>query len=214
MKEIFVHYDAINKMTKEELYLLLQTTRAINATKQFNKILIDKYDTRTKNNVAAVDYFEYICYQGSLLWEIIDVLRKDLAKRYIKYLDATLNNRINEILVKEKSQDDIRLKIIQDIRNKHSFHIAHDDKYAFSSIDDKPTRSDFRIGYAESLEEIDIIYTIENGVLISYLKKKYMLSEADTYDKIITAVNEYSEILFDLFNDIFKKIMSDKIYVL
>jgi len=212
MRAIYVYRNQLNRLSVEELYLLVQTTRAINSTKQFSLLVIEKYNRRTDNEIIAKQYFGLLYFQASSLWEIVNVLRKDLYSKYLKYLSDELNIEIKKIVDASSNDSDIRLKIIRDIRNKHAYHIASDKDYIYKFIDNEPSRYDLRIGFASSTVEKDIIYTLEDGILISYLMKKYNLDELSMYNKVIDSVMEYTDILLKLFNKILEELMKGKVY--
>jgi hypothetical protein len=149
-----------------------------------------------------------------MIWEILSLLQKDLCEKYRGTISAELQKRIDDIVETTKSNKDDEIKILREIRNKHSFHIAHDDHYAMSFFSDEVPRWDYKIGVFETTMEGDIYYTMEDHILVGYLMREFNKNENEIFDILMSALIKYSRGLLELFNSIFAELLKDKIYIM
>jgi len=213
MKKIYIFRSQLNRMNKESLYLVFQCTRVINSIKTFNKLLKEKEHGRNKNDLNGKEFIEILLFNASSIWEVLDLLNKDLAKRMKGTISDELQKRVDKIILLIKSGKDESINILKDIRNKHSFHIAYDKNYALSFFKDGPSRWDMKIGMLASTREEDIVYTIEDEILMSYLMREFNKTENEVFDLIIESISKYVQELLNLFNSILFELVDSKIYI-
>lgn len=168
MIDVYLKQNALSSMSKEELYVIIQTTRIVNAIKLFYTIAIDVSANGLEDEVAAKKYMELLFHQAANLFEVIQILKKDLLIRYPKYLNTVKTLHDLEDLVYELDHHNQDIEVLRAIRNKHGFHIGHDPTYIRHYIKEGPAYRDLRIGGGKSLREIDFFYTIDIEHLYKY----------------------------------------------
>ena len=213
MINIYMYRNSLNHCSKEELYLIVQTTRILNNSKQFYLISMELYPAIKGDELKAKRLFEVLCHQASALFEVFYVLSNNLAKKYNGHIKKELMDRIDILVDKYRKKNDNRIEVLRDIRNKHGYHIGSDDSYFKKFITDNPTRWDQKIGIGYSSIEQDLIYTIDNALLITFMMDKYKLDELAMYDFIKQSITDYTDDIIDLFRDVLEDLISEMAYV-
>jgi len=209
-----MYRNELNSCSKIELYLIMQTTRVINNSKQLYLAAKDLYPLINGDEIRAKRYVEVLYHQASALYEVFYILDKDLLRRFKGQISDNLYAKMNDIVVKYRKKNDRRIEVLRDIRNKHGYHIAYDNDYIWKYITDKPSRWDLKIGIGNSTIEQDLIYTMDNDLFITYMMDKYSMSDTEVYDYIKKCITEYADIIIDLFRDVLEELLKDKVYTI
>ena len=212
--KIYMYRNKLNACSRNELYLIMQTTRVINNSKQLYLAAKDLYPLINGDEIKAKRYVEVLYHQASAIYEVLYVLDKDLLKKYNGQISDSLYEKLNDIVSRYRKKSDKRIEVLKDIRNKHGYHIAYDNDYIWKYITDKPSRYDLKIGIGNSTIEQDLIYTMDNDLFVTYIMDKYSMSEIEVNDYIKKCIKEYADIIIDLFRDILEELLKDKIYLL
>jgi hypothetical protein len=213
MYGMYVYRDRVSAISKEELYLIFQTTRALNSLKVFNKLLKEKFEHRNDDNIKTKEFTELMLFHASMIWEIMYLVFNSLGESYRGYIKETNQNYIDELIEQIRSKRDDNIEILREIRNKHSFHIADDIRYAIPFFTDGKARWDYKIGICRSSTEEDLFYSIEDTILMGYLAKRFSKNEIEVFDLLQDSVTKYTKELYDLFNSILYDFLNDKVYV-
>lgn len=212
MIEIYIRQDSLSAMSREELYVVIQTTRIVNAIKLFYTIAIDIHKGEMANDLDAKKYLELLFHQAANLYEILYVLDKDLMRRYSKCLNNS--DTISELkeLVHQLRTKDYRVEVLKAIRSKHSFHIGYDPTYIWSYIKEGPADKDSRIAAGRSIREIDFFYTMDIEPLFTFIKDRIIPHTVDVYREAKDIIDSYTTILLKLFDRVTAELLEGKIY--
>ncbi len=199
-------------MTKEELYVIIQTTRIVNAIKLFYTIALDVLNKGLEDEVSAKKYMELLFHQAANLYEILEILKRDLINKYPKYLRNNETIISMQDLVKKLKHHDPNIEVLKAIRNKHSFHIGHDPTYIWNYIKEGPADRDSRIAGGKSIKEAEFFYTMDIEPLYAYIKDNILKSTKDIYADVKQIIDEYTSKLLNLFNDVCMELLKGRIY--
>jgi len=174
----------------------------------------DKYKHRFENEFNKKEFLEYVFYHCSIIWEIMDLIYKNLYKRLIGEIDENILAEVKTLYNEIKSGKINEIIILKEIRNKHSFHIAFDPQYADSFFTDELARYDLPIGLVGSNFEKDMFFNFEDRILIAYLERKFKMEPEEIFDLMMSSLEKYSHCIHELFKKIFKDITKNSIYMI
>ena len=215
MYSIYLRKELLNTLSKEEFYFLAQSLKALNMTKFFYVLAIETKNGDFTSQIQAKKYIELIFpYQASSLWEIYVAIRDDLKEKGKKILPDNLVKELEKITEEMNDTKNYEMKILKDIRNKHSFHLSVDKNYVFSQITEDTANSDIRIGFGETERECDYFYTLDYEMLFSFLSSKYNYTKENIHEEIFSIINKHSKRLIDLFNSILSGILPRNSYII
>ena len=216
MFEIYLRKEAQDAMDRDYMYLLTQTTRISNAVRIFLIIANDINALGVHTLLNQIKYLDLLFYQAANLHEILMVLKKDLFPRYKKLLPnegiiAELRGWIERIEHKDET-----IKILETIRNKHSYHLAHDSNYLWQYITDGPAEKDKVIGIGETTQNLGWLFTWDGDILLAYLHDHALekgTPPEESFDRIKDLIDQASIDLHNLFHRIIDIMLKDKIYM-
>jgi hypothetical protein len=200
-------------MSKKELYVIVQTTKIWNKLRFFLILMSDIRKQGLESEFQAKKFMELVFNQAAAIYEVIEVLEKDLLHKYKAYIAEKQYLELHQIVKDWKSKKVEDLEIIKDIRNKHSSHIAHDENYIHQLITDDPALFDLKIASGESSLENRYFYTLDASFLIGYLMKTYKKEELEMYIKVKDCITDYTKLLYGAFDKIMDTLLRDKVYV-
>ena len=205
--------ESANQLNEEQTYLIAQSIRAANKIKIFYLVAIDIKGKEIQNEVQAKKYLELLLVQAAQIWEVLIAFREELCDKMKPFLKPDTWNDLNDLVSILRSTNIGDYRILKDIRNKHSFHLATDDDYIYSIINDEPMKEDLEIGLGETTRTSDYFYSLDHRILFSYLMKKYNLAEGPLHGKINELINTTSIKLLEIINKIIEDQLRDHIYM-
>jgi len=215
MYEIYLTRKALDEMSRDYLYLLLQTMRIFNCLKVFVLIGDDIKRYGPHDLVNEKKLLELLFYHASNLNEILAALTEDLLPRYRAEInDSTILVGLSKWEKKIKKNDET-VRVLSTIRNKHSFHVAYDPFYLWKYIKDQPATSDMLIGVGETMQGSGWFFTKDNENIIAFLADHALDSKTgniEDYFRIRKIIDETSVDLYHLFETIVTEMLHDKIY--
>ncbi len=94
----------LNACSRDELYLIMQTTRVISNSKQLYLAAIDLFPLIKGDEIKAKRYHEVLYHQASAIYEVFYVLDKDLLRRFKGQISDSLYERLNDIVLKYRKK--------------------------------------------------------------------------------------------------------------
>ena len=214
MFKTFLTKDALDKMTRDEVYLLFQTLRINNSLKVFILIADDVRKTGPNDIVNSKKFIELLLYHAASLHEVLEVLRLDLFERYKSALtDRNLLDGLRRWEERIKAKDETT-RVLLTIRNKHAFHVASDQSYVWSNITDEPATQDVIIGVGETMQGSGFFFTWDVDWLFQFLGRHVLvgnLSEEESYLHVTKIVDAANVDLYRLFQGITRALLMDRI---
>ena len=216
MFQIYLTKAAQDSMSRDETYLLVQTMRIFNGLRLF--ILIAE-DTRRKGPDDVVNhkkYIELLFNHASNLNEVLVALQEDLFARYRQVM--TRKDVIDGLQRWEDriNRRDETVKVLAAIRNKHSFHVAHDPYYPWKYITEGPASGDRLIGIGETMQGEGWVFSLDTDLIFAFLRDHALESPGDAaqdYGKVIKIIDEASVNLYKLFEAIVSEMLRNRVYM-
>jgi hypothetical protein len=214
MFKIYLTKTAQDQMTRDDLYLLTQTMRISNSLKVFVLVADDIRKYGPDDIVNQKKFVELLLYHAANLHEILDVLKKDLFPRYqVAIKESSLLAGLRDWEERIKAKDET-IRVLEDIRNKHAFHVPHDEHYVWHTITDSPAKEDVVIGVGETIEGRGHFFTWDVDMLFAYLREHALvtgLSQEQSYDRVKNIIDNASQDLYKLFNNIIQYMLKNRI---
>ncbi len=216
MFEIYLTKSAQDAMSKDYIYLLMQTMRIFNALKLFVLIAEDIKNRGPDDIINDKKYIELLLYHAGNLNEVLVTLKKDLLPRYRQIITkkSTLTGLDKwEQCIKNNDETN---RVLTTIRNKHSFHIAHDPYYPWKYITDDPATSDKLVGVGETMQGSGWFFTWDTDIILAFLRDHALMQKTDTvqdYMRIKKIIDDASVDLYKLFEAIVDEMIRSKIYI-
>jgi len=215
MFEIYLTKAAQDAMSRDEMYVLTQTMRIFNGLRLFVLIADDIKRRGPEDVVNEKKYIELLFNHAASLNEVLVALKEDLFPRYRSVLkNETVLNELKKWEDRIDSKDET-VKVLTTIRNKHSFHVAHDPFYPWKYITEGPATADKLIGVGETMQGSGWVFTWDTDLILAFFRD-YALERTDDivhdYIRVKNIIDEASVELYKLFQAIVDEMLRNKIY--
>ena len=215
MFEIYLTKAAQSAMSRDDMYLLTQTMRIFNGLRLFVLIADDIKRRGPEDVVNEKKYIELLFNHAASLNEVLAALKEDLFSRYRAVLK---NKTVLDGLKKWEERIDNKhetVKVLTTIRNKHSFHVAHDPFYPWKYITEGPATADKLIGVGETTQGTGWVFTWDTDLILAFIRDHALQQTDDIledYVRVKKIIDEASVELYKLFLAIVDEMLRNRIY--
>ena len=107
------------------------------------------------------------------------------------------------------------VKVLTTIRNKHSFHVAHDPFYPWKYITEGPATADKLIGVGRTTQGTGWVFTWDTDLILAFIRDHALQQTDDIledYVRVKKIIDEASVELYKLFLAIVDEMLRNRIY--
>jgi hypothetical protein len=132
--------------------------------------------------------------------------KRTLYERYKEVLKDKETLRELDLVYQLHQAQDKKIRVLKEIRNKHSAHIATDEFYAWQGIKNEAIKKDVPVAIGESQKATDWFFTLDLDQIFGHLRNNILKDSINVQEDVYKIITEYTLRLIKLFAQIGKEL--------